>query len=151
MHLTPGVYRPISSLLFAILVLPNNLSGYPQASAREWKFPNQRNPLIAIWNASSVVINSWDKDEVSIRAEVLTSAIQIDEAKVKADNHRLVVSCSPAKQGRKFLTLHVPSKSVLEISSDVWRLRTDRQFAQGFRSSLYKGCSPKIVRKCDSR
>jgi hypothetical protein len=118
MRLAPHVYRPFSVILSATVFLTNQLFGYPQGSAREWNFPNQHNPLIAIWNASYVTINSWEKDEVSIRAEVLSATIQPDDVKIKQDNHRLQVFCSPPKQStRVFLTLNVPAKSVLEISA----------------------------------
>src|SRR5215475_6300034 len=119
MRLAPNVYRSFSIILSTALFLTNNLFGHSQSSAREWNFPNQHNPLIAIWNASSVTISSWEKDEVSIRAEVLSSVIKPDDVTVKRDNHRLEVSCSPGKQGRRILlTLHVPAKSVLDISAD---------------------------------
>jgi VWFA-related protein len=119
MRLARNVYRSFRIILSTTLFLTNHLFGHSQSSAREWNFPNQRNPLIAIWNASSVTISSWDKDEVSIRAEGLSSVVKPDEVLVKRDNHRLQVSCSPGKQGRRiFLTLHVPAKSVLDISTD---------------------------------
>jgi VWFA-related protein len=119
MRLAPHVYRPFSVILSTILFLTNQLFGYPQASVREWNFPDQHNPLIAIWNASYVVINPWEKNEVSIRAEVLSPVIQPDDVKIKRDNHRLQVSCSPQKDARRvFLTLSVPAKSALDISSD---------------------------------
>ena len=118
MRLAPNVYRSFRIILSTTLFLTNHLFGHSQSSAREWHYPNQRNPLIAIWNASSVTISSWDRDEVSIRAEVLSSVVKPDEMLVKRDNHRLEVSCSPGKQGRRiFLTLQVPAKSVLDIST----------------------------------
>ena len=119
MRLAPNVYRSCSIILLTTLFLTNPQFGHSQSSAREWNFPNQHNPLIAIWNAFSVTIISWDKDEVSIKAEALSSVIKLDDVAIKRDNHRLQVSCAPAKQGRRiFLTLHVPAKSVLDISSD---------------------------------
>jgi len=119
MRVAHKAYWPLSVILATTLLLTHLLFGYPKASAREWHFPNQRNPLIAIWNASSVAIGSWDEDEVSIRAKVSSSAVKPDDMMVKRDNHRLEVSCPPAKQGRRvFLTLHVPAKSVLDLSSE---------------------------------
>ena len=101
MRLAPNVYRSFRIILSTTLFLTNHLFGHSQSSAREWHYPNQRNPLIAIWDASSVTINSWDRDEVSIRAEVLSSVVKPDEVLVKRDNHRLEVSCSPGKQRRR--------------------------------------------------
>src|SRR5215475_3128399 len=103
MRLAPNVYRSFSIILSTALFLTNNLFGHSQSSAREWNFPNQHNPLIAIWNAFSVTIISWNKDEVSIKAEALSSVIKPDEVAIKRDNHRLQISCAPAKQGRRIL------------------------------------------------
>ena len=119
MSLTPNLCRLFSVTLSTSLLLTNLLFGFPQASALEWHFRDQHSPLIAIWDASSISITSWEKDEVSIRAEVLTSVIKPNDLRVKRDNYRLDVLCSPPRLGRGvFLTMHVPARAILQISSD---------------------------------
>jgi hypothetical protein len=65
MRLTPNPYRHFSVILSATLILTSrcsDLSRDPHASG----ISRPTQPLIAIWDASSVATSSWDKNEVPI-------------------------------------------------------------------------------------
>src|SRR6266404_2251445 len=120
MQLRPRPYRPASCCVLSVtIVLLNSLSAFTQTIETEWSFPTLNSPRVVISNASLVSIVSWDKSEVSIKAEVLAAAIQAKEVSVKSANNRLEVSCVPAKPDRKvFLTVRVPAKALLWIEID---------------------------------
>ena len=120
MHLRLRSYQRAGCCTLALaIVLLNSLSGRTQTLQTEWSFPTQNNPRVVISNASLITINAWDKNEVSIKAEVLAAAIQAQEVRVKSESNKLDISCDPAKSDRKiFLTVSVPSKAVLEIKAN---------------------------------
>lgn len=106
-------------ILFITAILLTSLSGSPQSSQIERIFPTTNFPRVLISNASQITIESWDKNVVSIKGEVLGSAVQSDEVSIKGEDNKINVSCRSAKPERKiFLTVRVPSKSILEISTD---------------------------------
>lgn len=113
-------HRAICCLLCLTIVPLSSLSARThQALQTEWSFPTQNNPRVFISNASLISINSWDKSEVSIKAEVLAAEIQTQEVRIKAEPNKLDISCDPAKSDRKiFLTVNLPLKSVLEIKTN---------------------------------
>jgi VWFA-related protein len=118
MDLCPS--RSLGCLLSVTIVLLECVSGRTnQALQTEWYFPATGSPRVVVSNASLVSINSWDKNEVSIKAEVLAAPAQSGEVNIKSANNRLEISCSPAKPDRKiFLTLRVPDKSLLWVESN---------------------------------
>jgi hypothetical protein len=112
--------RATCCLLCLTIALLSSLSARTQQALQtEWSFPTQNNPRVVISNASLISINSWDKNEVSIKAEVLAAEIQTQEVRIKSEPNKLDISCDPAKSDRKiFLTVNVPSKAVLEIKTN---------------------------------
>jgi VWFA-related protein len=121
MHFRPRSYRRyVGWFLSAALVLIDCGSARTnQILQTEWNFPTPSNPRVVISNASLVSINTWDNNEVSIRAEVLAASIQAGEVSVKSANNRLEISCSPARPDRKiFLTVRAPAKALLWIESN---------------------------------
>ena len=121
MRLRPGSYQRASCCVLSVaVVLLNSLSVHTrQALVTQWSFPTQNNPRVVISNASVISINAWDKNEVSIKAEVLAAAIQAEEVRIKSETNKLDISCDPAKSDRRiFLTISVPAQAVLEMRSN---------------------------------
>ena len=118
MHPGPNSYRQIVLCLILVwFALLDTLSaGTPRAQYADWNIQTPNDARVVISNASLVSIISWEKDEVSIRAEVLSALVQKDEVSVKPANNKIEVSCSPAKPDRKvFLKLRVPSKAHISV------------------------------------
>ena len=113
-------YRSFGCCLVSLtLILTNRPPSFSQVAPPQHSFPTQSNPQINISNASTISITSWDKNEVTVTAEVSGTSLQTDEVKIMPDKKKLGISCHPAKPDRKiFLTLRVPAKSVLQIKSD---------------------------------
>ncbi|HZM84951.1 MAG TPA: VWA domain-containing protein [Blastocatellia bacterium] len=106
-------------LVSLALILTNGPPGFSQVAPPQHSFPTQSNPQINISNASTISITSWDKNEVTVTAEVSGTSMQTDEVKIMPDKKKLGISCHPATPDRKiFLTLRVPAKSVLQIMSE---------------------------------
>jgi len=120
MPLRPRSYlRYLGWLLSAVfLLIESGSARTSQIRQTEWNFPTPNNSRVVISNAALVSVNTWDKNEVSIRAEVLAASLQAGEVSVKSAINRLEISCSPARPDRKvFLTVRVPAKALLWIES----------------------------------
>lgn len=106
-------------ILFITVILLTSLSGSPQFSQIERIFPTTNFPRILISNASQITIESWDKNMVSIKGELQGSPAQSDEVSIKVEDNKINVSCRSEKAEKKiFLTVRVPAKSILEITTD---------------------------------
>ncbi|HSB08183.1 MAG TPA: VWA domain-containing protein [Blastocatellia bacterium] len=99
-----------------LMVCPASFTQAPQG---ERSFPTQDNPKVVISNASTVAIQSWDKNAVSISAGVAAAPVKIEEVLITQEKDTLSVSCHPVEPNRRImLTVQVPRKAVLEIKSD---------------------------------
>lgn len=107
--------RFVVSFSFGLL---NVLSGFAQNPQSEQSFPTNGNPKIVISNASTILITSWDKNEVSVTKETARSSLKAEEVIIKSGSNKLDISCHPSKPDRPIsITLRVPAKASLEIKS----------------------------------
>ena len=106
-------------LAVAMVCVESGAARNHQSLQTEWVFPTSNSPRVVLSNASVVSVNTWNKSEVSIKAEVLAESIQTNEVSVKSANNKLDVYCSPAKSDRKiFLTLRVPPQAILWVETN---------------------------------
>lgn len=105
------------SILLTI-ILPGGSEVFAQSPPAARSFPTQDNPRITIRNANMVSIFPWERNEVSVAAEVSGAPLQPDEVRIKPQNNKLEITCDPSKPDRNIrLALRVPAKTDLEISS----------------------------------
>ena len=119
MNLKSKPYRVAGCCLLAVTISLPCATAFTQTPQREHKFPTQANPRILVSNASTILISPWEKNEVSIAAEVSGASIQVDEVKIKPEKNRLEINCVPSKPDRSIhLTLRVPGKSTVEVKNN---------------------------------
>ena len=113
----PGIVAPLLATVFLALTCPPARS--QQVLYGEWTFPASSQPRVLLSNASIVSITAWDKNEVSIRAEVMGEMLRRDEVRVNSSHNRFIASCSPTSPGRKiFLTVRVPNNALLWVEAN---------------------------------
>ena len=107
-----------SWILCITIILLDGLTGFPRAPQSAHTFPTQDNPQVTISNASTISIAPWEKNEVSVGAEVSGASIQLDEVRIKPEKNKLEIRCHPLKPERTIhLTLRVPVNATFEIRS----------------------------------
>src|SRR5262245_46580504 len=103
-------------MLAVFISVPFEIAAFTQTPQPEQRVATQENPRIVVTNAPSISILPWEKNEVSISAEVSGVSILSDEVKVKSEKNKLEITCVPLKQDRIiYLKLRVPRKSVLAM------------------------------------
>jgi VWFA-related protein len=131
MNIKSKPYRIAGCCILAVTVSLPCATAFTQAPQPEHKFPTQANPRIVVSDASTISISPWEKNEVSIVAEVSGATVQVDEVKVKAEKNRLEINCVPLKPDRSIhLTLRVPAKSTVEVKNNGNRVEVKEPASQ---------------------
>ena len=111
------------SFVISISILSNCVSGVTQAPRPEHQFPTENNPRITIANADSVTIIAWERNSVSITAEVSGQSISTNEVRIKPEKNKIDISCEPSKPDRKILlTVRAPVKAFVDLKTQGHRV-----------------------------
>ena len=87
------------------------------------RFPTQNNPRITVYDADSITIFGWERNEVAVAAEVSGATISVNEVRIKPEKNKIEISCEPAKPDRKIsLIVRAPGKAFIELKTQGHRI-----------------------------
>jgi len=114
----------LSSLISISIVLLECVSGLTQVtSPLVHSFPTQNNPRITVYDADSLTIFAWERNEVAVTAEVSGASISDNEVKIKPEKNKIEISCEPSRADRRIsLIVRVPAKAFIELKTQGHRI-----------------------------
>ena len=113
----------LSFLVSISIILLDCVSGSTQVTPREQRFNTQNNPRITIYDADAITISAWERDEVTVAAEVSGASLSVNEVRIKPEKNKIEISCEPSRPDRKIsLTLRVPAKAFVDLKTKGHRI-----------------------------